>query len=307
MTPPIESELTWTDMLVGFEFSQRAQGHSERTISNYRYMLERLEKLSGHGPGEITLTDLRTMLNRPIAPASKQVYRACYQVFFRWMYREGYIPEDPSVRLDKVRVPRTSPRPVTPEEVQSLLESGAYRKTRTMILLGALQGMRVAEIARMRGEMVDLVDNRLRYIAKGGVEKDDELHPLIRAEAWKYPRTGFWFPTAEGTKRGNESGHIRGDSVSDLISRAMQRAGIKAKHLTAHSLRHHFGTELVEAGVDIRVIQQMMGHKNLSTTAIYTQVSRRKTYDAINKLPSFDVPSKADRTQRVYMTPEKQT
>jgi integrase/recombinase XerD len=287
-------EMTWDAALVAFEYSQRAQGHAERTIDGYRYVLLRLAKRTNTGPAATTLTDLRAILNEPMASSSKQRYRAIFQVFFRWFEREGYSDVDPSVRLDKVRVQRALPRPLTPQQVQALLESGAYRKTRMMILLGALQGMRVSEIGRMRGEMLDMTENVIRYTSKGAFEKVDELHAVVREEAWGFPRVGYWFP-GRGT---NTTGHIHGKSVSDLIARAMDRAGITGSRLTAHSLRHHFGTELVEAGVDIRVIQQMMGHRSLSTTAIYTQVSRSKTKAAIVRLPGFAVPDRAERAHR---------
>jgi site-specific recombinase XerD len=160
-----------------------------------------------------------------------------------------------------------------------------------MILLGALQGFRVSEIASVRGEMFDMVENTIRYVSKGGIPREAQMHPMIRAEAWKYPRRGYWFPS-RGT---NPAGHIRGKSVSDLIARAMDRAGIRSKRLTAHSLRHFFATQLLDAGTDIRVIQHMMGHVSLATTALYTRVSRTKEISAIETLPHLEVPAHAPR------------
>lgn len=284
--------LTWDDARSRFEYMQRMQGHAERTIDGYRGALMRLEKISGVSPTEITKTTLREALySRGWSPSMKQTQRAIYQVFFRFLANDDLIEKDPAATLEKIKVPRREPRPLSVSQVEALLTSGAYSRTRTMILLGAMQGFRVSEIASVRGEMFDMVENTIRYVSKGGIPREAQMHPLIRAEAWKYPRRGFWFP-ARGT---NSSGHIHGKSVSDLIARAMDRAGIRSKKLTAHSLRHFFGTQLFDAGVDIRVIQHMMGHVSLATTALYTQVSRPKEVSAIETLPHFDVPAQAAR------------
>ena len=287
-----EDSLTWDDALSKFEYMQRMQGHAERTIGNYLAALLRLQKTTGLSPAGITKTDLREALySRGWSPSMKQTQRAIYQVFFRFLRNDNLIDSDPAATLEKIKVPRREPRPLTVSQVEALLTSGAYSRTRTMILLGALQGFRVSEIASVRGEMFDLVENTIRYVSKGGIPREAQMHPLVRAEAWKYPRRGYWFPS----RRTNTTGHVRGKSVSDLIARAMDRAGIRSKKLTAHSLRHFFGTQLLDAGVDIRVIQHMMGHASLATTALYTQVSRPKEVIAIKMLPYLDVPSKTVR------------
>jgi site-specific recombinase XerD len=148
-----------------------------------------------------------------------------------------------------------------------------------MMLLAALQGWRAAEIARVRGDMFDLDSGIVRWVGKGGLEQQGEIHELVREEVVKYP-SGYWFPS----RSTNTLPHIHYRSVSDLMTKAMRRVGIDDPKLTGHSLRHYFGSELFERGVDIRVIQEMMGHANLSTTALYTRVSRGKQQDAIGRL-----------------------
>ena len=95
--------------------------------------------------------------------------------------------------------------------------------------------------------------------------------------------------------RGGRAGHIHPASVTDLITKAKRRAGITDPHPTPHSLRHAFGTELVEEGVDIRVIQELMMHESLQTTQIYAGVSERRKRAAMEALPSIVAPDRSGR------------
>jgi integrase/recombinase XerD len=188
-------------------------------------------------------------------------------------------------------VPRARPRPFTVEQIQRMLTGGAYGRTRAMILLGFYQGFRVSQIARVRGEDIDLVDMTIQTVGKGSKVATLPLHPVVAELARLMPRRGWWFPA-----RGGREGHVRPSSVSDLVKDAKVRAGITDPRLTAHSLRHAFGTELAEHGVDIRVIQELMMHADLSTTQIYTGVSEGRKAAGVASLPSGAVPQRSGRS-----------
>lgn len=104
------------------------------------------------------------------------------------------------------------------------------------------------------------------------------------------PADGYWFPARDGS-----GGHVRSTSVTDLITKAKVRAGITDPKLTPHSLRHAFGTDLVEQGVDIRVVQELLVHENLSTTQIYTGVSEGRKSAGIATLETRSVPERSGR------------
>lgn len=196
--------------------------------------------------------------------------------------------DNPAKRLPKVRVPRAVPRPVSVAQLEAVLARCRNRKTRTMILLGAYQGMRVSEIASIRGESFDLDANLLTYIGKGGVRRVQELHPIVRGEVAHYPRHGYWFPPMTNSTSGLP--HVTGKSVSETIGRALRRAGIDSPNVTAHSLRHFFGTELLANGVDIRVVQELMGHAMLNSTQIYTHVPEHRQRAGLASLPQVTLP-----------------
>lgn len=105
------------------------------------------------------------------------------------------------------------------------------------------------------------------------------LHHRVVEHAYVMPRRGYWFPGVDG-------GHQRRESVCTTVKEAMIRAGIAG---SCHSLRHWFGTALVEAGVDLRAVQTLMRHENLTSTAIYTLVSERRRAEGIERLDPFRI------------------
>lgn len=125
-----------------------------------------------------------------------------------------------------------------------------------------------------RGEDFDPVTGSLYVEGKGGVRAMIPVHDAIARELVNFPRQGYFFP-------GSDSGHVLSNSVSMLIGRAMKRAGVTG---TAHQLRHWYGTALLEAGTDVRVVQELMRHVSIQSTTIYTRVSddmRRRAIDTL--------------------------
>ncbi len=169
-----------------------------------------------------------------------------------------------------------------------------------MILIGYYQGFRVSQIARVRGDHIDLESMTVYTLGKGGKERVLPLHPVIAELAKTMPRVGWWFPARDG-----RDAPIKGHSVTYLISTAIRRAGILDPTLTPHSLRHSFGTDLVEAGVDIRVVQELMMHSSLETTQIYTRVSEQRKRSGILNLAPIPLPRRSGRGGNVIPFPPK--
>lgn len=283
--------MEWSTALTLYEVEQRARGHAARTIDNRRQLLTRFARVTGKAPLEVEPADLLQFIGRGIAPSSMQRERADFQSFFGWLAREEYRTDDPSRRLPAVRVPRGRPRPFTVEQVERMLSSGAYRRTRVMILLGFLHGLRAHEIAKVHGRDVDRDTMMLRVVGKGGKTRHVPVHPLLVAELCHLPADGYWFP-ARGT---NPNPHVHWRSVSDQLRRARERAGIRGERLTGHSLRHSFATQLLRNGANIRTVQELLGHASLSSTQIYTAVDDDQLRAASRALPEIAVPRRSGR------------
>jgi integrase/recombinase XerD len=191
-----------------------------------------------------------------------------------------YRSENPMYKLQTPRRPERSPRPVADSDLIRLLELRVRRRTKVMILLGALAGLRVAEIANVKGEDIDLDANRIHVIGKGGKRAWVPLHPILIEVAKAMPPDGHWFP---GNCR-RPGLPIRSKSVSDIIGQAMRRAGITG---TPHSLRHWYATTLLSDGADLRTVQELMRHSSVQTTQVYTQVPDSRRSAAVGRLDPF--------------------
>lgn len=274
-----------------FVLFQRSKSLAETTIRNRSSILTSFERAMHVPAHEATLSDLRVYLARPgVTAGTKRTERNALQTYYRFLRDDGYRDDDPSERLAAVQVPKGKPRPFTAEQIDAMLNSGAYKRTRAMILLGYYQGFRVSSIARVHGSDIDLRGRTIHTIAKGKKDAILPLHPVVADLAYQMPRDGYWFPARRG-----EAGHIKGSAVTNLVAKAKARAGITDPKLTAHSLRHAFGTDLVEQGVDIRVVQELMLHEDLSTTQIYTGVSENRKRAGLITLPVRSIPEVSGR------------
>lgn len=156
-----------------------------------------------------------------------------------------------------------------------MLSAPMYRRTRVMVLLAAYAGLRVHEIAKVRGE--DQRAGTLRVVGKGGVEAALAIHPMIAGAAMAMPAVGWWFPAPGG------EGPLTPNGVTTTVGRTMRRAGVSG---TAHSLRHWYATAQLRAGVNIRVVQENMRHASLASTQLYTAVDDQERRAGIMALPS---------------------
>jgi integrase/recombinase XerD len=149
-----------------------------------------------------------------------------------------------------------------------------------MILLAAYEGLRVHEMAKIRGEDVDLAAGTLRVVGKGGVDAVLPLHPLVAAEADWHPNRGYWFPSK------TPGPHIQRSSVSGIIGDVMTRAGVPG---SPHALRHYFGTEVLKAsGGQLLVAQQLLRHASVATTQIYAEVDDTDRRAAVLAMHAVD-------------------
>ncbi|WP_269196509.1 tyrosine-type recombinase/integrase [Mycobacterium avium] len=207
-------------------------------------------------------------------------YHSYLRSWFTWLTIMDHRADNPMVKLGAPRYPYRVPRPVSDDDLVRLLLTPMHHRTRVMILLAALAGLRVHEIAKLRGEDIDLSKPALHVEGKGKRTAWIPLHPLLVEAALTMPAKGFWFP-ANSRRPGN---HVHSKSVSDIIGNAMRRAGARG---TPHSLRHWYGTTLLDDGADLRTVQELLRHRSLATTQIYTKVNDERRSEAVVRLNPF--------------------
>lgn len=268
------------------------RGLSANTLAAYQSDLRAfagwLSEEQGRGLANARRSDLLDYLTllscQGRKPRSSARLLSCLRQFYRHLLRLGMIKEDPSVRVEAPKLGRPLPKTLTEAEVEALLtapDTGDPRghRDRTMLEVLYATGLRVSELVGLMPQQVSLVQGVVRVTGKGNKER---LVPLgEEALFWlrdylRGPRQDllngrlcdFLFPT-------RRSDCITRQAFWQLIKRYASAAGI-GKHLSPHTLRHAFATHLLNHGADLRVVQMLLGHSDLSTTQIYTHVARER-------------------------------
>lgn len=266
------------------------QGTSPRTLEAYRRDVERLVDYArakgGLSPVDVTSRMLREFVyhlkDLGLAPSSIRRNISAVRTYFRFLLSDGVVARDPSERLETPKRWRTLPDVLTVEEVSRLIASPtlddplAFRD-RAMLELAYGAGLRVSEWITLGTRDVLLEDKLVRVFGKGSKER---LVPIGRSAIGAvatYMRE--LRPKLEkGAGKGVLFLNARGEPLTrmgawKILRKYVERAGI-TKEVSPHTLRHSFATHLLEGGADLRAVQEMLGHADISTTQIYTHVDR---------------------------------
>ncbi|HLD33228.1 MAG TPA: tyrosine-type recombinase/integrase [Candidatus Nanoarchaeia archaeon] len=193
---------------------------------------------------------------------SRSTLRLTY--FALKFYHENVLHLEFKESLPLAKKHHTLPSVLSRDEVYKMIELTQNPKHAFVVKLLYYTGLRLSEVRDLQWEDIDC-DRRVIHVKKGKESKDRVvfLHKAIE----KLKSDGYVLMSERGTKYTERS-------IQEIVSQAAQRAGIKKK-ATPHTLRHSFATHLLESGADIRYIQQLLGHKDLKTTQIYTHVANK--------------------------------
>ena len=242
----------------------QGQGLSQRTITERIRVINQITTATGTDPAALTPQAISTWLATLPSATTKNAYFTVLRAWSKWLIQSDHRTDDPTTRVPRPKTPAGHPRPVTDAQLDAVLALPLHQDTRTKIILAAYAGMRVHEIAKIKGEDISPVAGTITITGKGGRTDLLPAHQLILQQASNYPRRGLWFPSPK-----DPAVPVRAKTVSAVISQAFDRADAPA---TAHQLRHYFATSLLRAGADSRVVQSLMRHESLATTGRYLAV-----------------------------------
>lgn len=208
-----------------------------------------------------------------ISASTRAAYHSMFSAFYRWACLVELRADNPMDKIKAARRPRRSPRPVSNRAFHKLLESSPSDEMTAMLLLAGFQGFRVHEIAKMHSAQIGWDTQTILVRGKGDSEYVLPAHPAVMEHARRMPR-GYWFSSQRAR-------HIGGRTVSQRIRLHMIKCRVQG---TPHCLRHYFGSELVERGADLRVVQELMRHSMLSTTAVYVATTDTRKRRALELL-----------------------
>ncbi|MFC1568127.1 tyrosine recombinase XerC [Candidatus Margulisiibacteriota bacterium] len=274
-------------------FLKTERNYSPHTISNYardlRFLVEFLgkRKIDRSAAREYLLALEKKRFSRRSIARKLSSTRS----FFRFLLREKKIGQNPFENLLTPKLPKKLPNFLYPEELKSLLEApdqqdpqGLRDRAILEVIYGT--GLRVAEVKRMNGNDVDFDEGEIKVLGKGSKERIVLFGSHARTALGKYIKEG-----RPGLLRGKKcpalfvnrrGSRLTARSVERMIVHYAKKAGL-TKKVTPHTLRHSFATHLLSGGADLRMVQELLGHVSLSTTQVYTHITKerlKEVYDS---------------------------
>lgn len=263
-----------------------ARNRSMRTIKSFKSILRRfLEFLGDKHVYDVSVYDVDLFLARlresGWGPSS--IYTAAVAVK---RYLEFLGLEEQIAGFELPKREKRLPRYLEPEEVAKMVASCDSIRDRLIILILYTTGLRVSELVSLRKDDIDFEKRAIRVKGKGGKERvvffPENLSELIKAYLANLGEdSDYLFPS--------QAGHIHYTTVERIVRRAAEKAGIRKK-ISPHVLRHSFATQSLAMGLDVREIQELLGHSSLSTTQVYAHVSRERLKHDYDRVWSRIVP-----------------
>lgn len=268
------------------------RGLSANTLTAYRTDLHGFALWLAKQQGRLLLDATRADLLAYLAERARQGARprstarllSTLRRFYRYQVREGRMQQDPSARIDAPRIGRKLPDSLTEEDVTQLLAAPDDTtllglRDRAMLEVLYATGLRVSELVSLRVDQCNQRVGVIRVTGKGNKERlvplgEDALEWLARYLRQARPELVRGNDNA-GLFLSRQARPMTRQTFWHIIKRYSREAGI-TKHLSPHTLRHAFATHLLNHGADLRVVQLLLGHSDLSTTQIYTHVARER-------------------------------
>jgi integrase/recombinase XerD len=291
------SEGVWR-LEIFLEMLTAERGAAPNTVEAYRRDLSEFFTIMtsrGRAASNVATEDIRHYITRlseaGYAPSTAARRLSAVRQYFGFLFAEGIRQDDPTTLVDSPRLGRPLPKILSEEEVETLIAGAqetsgpeGFRLTALLELLYAT-GLRVSELVELPAAAAARDPRVLIVRGKGGKERMIPLSepardalkqyraaagakpgPAARAEAWR-ARARKWLFPSRGT-----AGHLTRQRVAQLLKELAAEAGIDPAKVSPHVLRHAFASHLLDHGADLRSVQKMLGHADISTTQIYTHV-----------------------------------
>ena len=273
------------------EYLELEKGLSENTIDAYRRDLyafaENVSEIDDVDRIAIN-TYVRSLKEKKLAPTSIIRKVASLRGFFKWAYSMELIKKNPASTLEQPKVPQRLPKVVSLKEIEEMLHSDLSPLQSLIMELLFSCGLRVSELVNLKVNDIDLASKYVRCFGKGSKERIIPIGEVAKQAVNRF------LPIRElavkkykiSSKKLLISDNGRLLTRQDVYNFIHERGKIIHKNISPHTLRHSFATHLLENGADLRVVQELLGHSDVSTTQLYTHISKKRlkdVYFSINK------------------------
>lgn len=259
------------------------KGLSKNTLEAYGRDIENfIEFVENKSLDEISRVDLYNFIKnlRSKNYASSSITRkiASIKGWFRWLKINEKIEQDPAIGLESPKIPQKLPKVISSSEIEKIFNSNLNITENAIFELLYGCGLRVSELTNLEVKNIDLNSKFLRCFGKGSKERIIPIGKKAIDAVIKYLDIRNLYPKNSSKKLFlNKNGHPISRQEVYLLSQKIGK--IIDKHISPHVFRHSFATHLLENGADLRVVQELLGHSSVSTTQLYTHVSKKRLKD----------------------------
>ena len=285
-----ESDETRSDLHRRIKYylgAKKIDGLSERTLKNYKANLESFAAKVEKSAAKITTDDIRGYIayldeTRHLKETSLQTHINTLRAFFGWLHTEEKIKKNPMSKIKSLKLDKKGARQaLSVEELERLRDACKGYREKALVEFLVSTGCRLSEVAQLRAADLDLVGRTVKVTGKG--DKDRVVYFSVRArlmvQEYMVSRKG-----GTGLFVSSKSPYepLKPRAIQRIIRAISERAGLE-KHVHPHLLRHTFATHALNGGMDVTVIQKLLGHEDVSTTQIYAEMSDETIKHQYNK------------------------
>ena len=274
------------------EYLELEKGLSQNTLDAYRRDLEDFADVTG--AEDITSVErlminsyVRTLREKKYAPTSIIRKVASLRGFFKWASSTGILEKNPAATLEQPKVPQRLPKVLTVREIEDMLHNNLTPLQHVIMELLYSCGLRVSELVNLKINDIDLASKYVRCFGKGSKERIVPIGETAKQVVKEYlPQRDLLIKKYNlQTKKFLILENGRMITRQDVYTFIHAQGKLINKNISPHTLRHSFATHLLENGADLRIVQELLGHSDVSTTQLYTHISKKRlkeVYFSIN-------------------------
>ena len=274
------------------EYLELEKGLSQNTLDAYRRDLEDFSDVSGiddiNSVDRLVINSyVRSLREKKYAPTSIIRKVASLRGFFKWTTSVGILQKNPASTLEQPKVPQRLPKVISIKEVEEMLHNNLTPLQHVIIELLYSCGLRVSELVNLKTNDIDLASKYVRCFGKGSKERIIPIGETAKQIVKEYlPQRELLVKKYNlNTKRLLVLENGRLITRQDIYTLIHEQGKLINKNISPHTLRHSFATHLLENGADLRIVQELLGHSDVSTTQLYTHISKKRlkeVYFSIN-------------------------
>jgi len=264
------------------EYLEMEKGLAQNTIMAYERDLSALFEFLGVDVKDISRQKINTYIyflkENKYSATSVARKIASIRGFFRWACASGYLKQNPTELLEQQKLPKKLPKVLTVDEMDKIFAQDLDLAQKVIVELLYGCGLRVSELAQIQPNNIDLKGKYLRCFGKGAKERIVPLNKnaILALENYNSQREYIInkFDLSLKNLLIHENGRVY--TRQDIWRFIRAQGEMLNKTISPHTLRHSFATHLLENGADLRVVQELLGHSNVSTTQLYTHISKKR-------------------------------